>query len=132
MESGNSQPTPQIQDPPVSAPQLQTPPRQELLVAQNEPLKPKSTKAVKWILILIGIIVLINLVGFGLTKLIKPKNNSQNPTPYESPTNYSPENESSICGGIAGKTCQEGYTCILEGNYPDASGTCILDSTLQK
>lgn len=32
---------------------------------------------------------------------------------------------SQFCGGIAGKSCPEGYTCKLDGNYPDAGGTCI-------
>lgn len=30
-----------------------------------------------------------------------------------------------FCGGFAGTVCPEGYKCQLEGNYPDASGTCI-------
>jgi hypothetical protein len=30
-----------------------------------------------------------------------------------------------FCGGIAGKICPEGYTCRLDGNYPDAGGSCI-------
>jgi len=30
-----------------------------------------------------------------------------------------------ICGGIAGLTCPDGYKCKLDGNYPDASGTCV-------
>lgn len=29
-----------------------------------------------------------------------------------------------FCGGIAGVQCPEGYACELEGNYPDAGGTC--------
>lgn len=29
------------------------------------------------------------------------------------------------CGGIMGKICPEGYTCKLNGNYPDAGGKCI-------
>jgi hypothetical protein len=30
-----------------------------------------------------------------------------------------------FCGGIAGKTCPAGYHCKLDGNYPDAGGTCV-------
>ena len=30
-----------------------------------------------------------------------------------------------FCGGIAGKLCPSGYSCKLDGNYPDAGGTCI-------
>lgn len=30
-----------------------------------------------------------------------------------------------FCGGIAGKSCPAGYTCKLDGSYPDAGGTCI-------
>lgn len=29
------------------------------------------------------------------------------------------------CGGIAGTSCTDGYTCKLDGSYPDAGGTCI-------
>lgn len=31
-----------------------------------------------------------------------------------------------FCGGIAGTLCPSGYTCTLEGNYPDASGVCTV------
>lgn len=30
-----------------------------------------------------------------------------------------------FCGGIAGKSCPNGYSCKLDGDYPDAGGTCI-------
>ena len=30
-----------------------------------------------------------------------------------------------FCGGIAGIACPVGYECKLDGNYPDAGGTCI-------
>ena len=30
-----------------------------------------------------------------------------------------------FCGGIAGLTCPAGYSCKLDGNYPDAGGTCV-------
>ena len=29
-----------------------------------------------------------------------------------------------FCGGIAGIQCPNGQECILEGNFPDAGGTC--------
>ncbi len=31
----------------------------------------------------------------------------------------------SICGGIANIQCPAGYTCRLDGNYPDAGGVCV-------
>lgn len=35
-----------------------------------------------------------------------------------------------FCGGIAGVQCQLGYSCELDGDYPDAGGTCVKqDST---
>lgn len=34
-------------------------------------------------------------------------------------------NKQVFCGGIAGIKCPEGYICQLDGNYPDAAGTCI-------
>jgi len=30
-----------------------------------------------------------------------------------------------MCGGIAGFACEPGLTCLLEGDYPDASGECV-------
>jgi hypothetical protein len=39
-------------------------------------------------------------------------------------TGPAPE-ENIFCGGIAGKECPQGYSCQLEGNYPDAGGKCI-------
>jgi len=33
--------------------------------------------------------------------------------------------EGKFCGGIAGVACPEGYTCKLDGNYPDAGGKCV-------
>lgn len=30
-----------------------------------------------------------------------------------------------FCGGIAGFPCDAGYTCKLDGTYPDAGGTCV-------
>lgn len=34
-----------------------------------------------------------------------------------------------FCGGIAGRPCPQGFTCVLDGNYPDAGGTCIKENT---
>lgn len=31
-----------------------------------------------------------------------------------------------FCGGIAGIECPKGYMCRLDGNYPDAGGTCVF------
>ncbi|MEK7611681.1 MAG: hypothetical protein AAB486_04925 [Patescibacteria group bacterium] len=35
--------------------------------------------------------------------------------------------EGAFCGGFAGIPCAEGYKCQLEGSYPDAGGTCVLN-----
>jgi hypothetical protein len=29
-----------------------------------------------------------------------------------------------FCGGIVGIQCPDGHTCVLDGKYPDAGGTC--------
>jgi len=34
--------------------------------------------------------------------------------------------EQETCGGIQGIVCPSGYECDYEGNYPDASGKCVL------
>ncbi len=36
------------------------------------------------------------------------------------------DGDGDFCGGIAGFQCQEGLTCVLDGDYPDAGGTCQL------
>lgn len=38
------------------------------------------------------------------------------------------DEKNTFCGGIAGIACPEGFECQLEGNYPDAGGTCIKES----
>lgn len=35
--------------------------------------------------------------------------------------------EGKMCGGIAGIQCCSGLKCQLQGNYPDASGTCVKE-----
>jgi len=34
--------------------------------------------------------------------------------------------EGQFCGGIAGVSCPAGYSCKLDGKYPDAGGTCVV------
>lgn len=36
-----------------------------------------------------------------------------------------PANQKIFCGGIAGRPCPAGYTCQLDGKYPDAGGNCV-------
>ncbi len=35
--------------------------------------------------------------------------------------------DSSLCGGFAGLLCPSGYSCVMNGSYPDASGTCVVN-----
>ena len=35
--------------------------------------------------------------------------------------------EGQFCGGIAGIECPAGYICKLEGNFPDAGGSCVQE-----
>lgn len=37
------------------------------------------------------------------------------------------EQKGAFCGGFAGVACPQGYTCKLDGNYPDAGGRCLKD-----
>ncbi len=39
-----------------------------------------------------------------------------------------PTGKQIFCGGIAGASCPTGYSCKLDGSYPDAGGTCIRTS----
>jgi hypothetical protein len=49
----------------------------------------------------------------------------------ESPLNQDSRGsyEGQFCGGIAGVTCPQGYTCKLDGGYPDAGGKCTKNYT---
>ena len=53
------------------------------------------------------------------------KKKLQPPDPTRESTGSPEKTEGSFCGGFAGKLCPDGYECQMEGNYPDASGTCI-------
>lgn len=44
------------------------------------------------------------------------------PTPV---TTATPATTPGFCGGIAGIPCPAGFTCRLDGNYPDAGGVCV-------
>lgn len=37
--------------------------------------------------------------------------------------------EGEFCGGIAAFRCGEGLTCVLDGDFPDAGGTCVRSGT---
>lgn len=35
--------------------------------------------------------------------------------------------EGEFCGGIAAFQCAQGLTCVYDGTYPDAGGTCVRE-----
>jgi len=39
--------------------------------------------------------------------------------------NSNSDGNGKFCGGIAGIACPTGYTCKLDGNFPDAGGKCV-------
>lgn len=47
--------------------------------------------------------------------------------PIMTPAQASPSatKEGQFCGGVAAVQCGEGFTCQLDGTYPDAGGKCI-------
>ena len=49
----------------------------------------------------------------------------QNQLPPDDTENIVEGESGQFCGGIAGKTCPEGYMCKLDGDYPDAGGICV-------
>jgi hypothetical protein len=89
-------------------------------------------KLISFYSLIIGIIGTILFFGITLTK----QSSSPSPTPTittapsisNSPTETA-TTERQFCGGIAGKQCAEGYICQLDGNYPDAGGTCVKGKT---
>lgn len=52
---------------------------------------------------------------------VPPAGNGTNQTP---PQPREPGKLGEFCGGIAAFQCEDNLTCILEGAYPDAGGTC--------
>jgi len=61
------------------------------------------------------------LSGSTFTPTPTPKSS---PTPTPTPLSNS-EGQETFCGGFAGVTCPNGYTCKLDGSYPDSGGTCV-------
>lgn len=57
------------------------------------------------------------------------------PTPCDVPSGWQKvdrcptPSSATFCGGLRGLLCPLGYVCQLEGNYPDASGKCVLESS---
>jgi len=82
--------------------------------------------------LLVFLLLLTGYLAYQNTQLQKEvtRLSSQQTTPASSPTPEStgqitPTPRGQFCGGIAGVECPSGYTCQLEGNYPDAGGTCV-------
>lgn len=76
--------------------------------------------------LLLGIIGAILIFGFVLSK--QQTRPSPTPTPTIAPSislTQTPKTENKFCGGIAAIKCPDGYSCKLDGNYPDAGGTCV-------
>jgi hypothetical protein len=46
------------------------------------------------------------------------------PLAQEIPATFKFTDSAQFCGGIAAVKCDAGYTCKLDGTYPDAGGTC--------
>jgi len=66
--------------------------------------------------------ILLMLFLFGSSALIAYQSGKQK---NQIPETNQKASEEKFCGGIAGVVCPEGYTCKLDGKYPDASGVCI-------
>ena len=89
---------------------------------------PKSLTTVTNLSKTIALILFITLpfIGFllGMTyqKGVTRKDSNQINVIKVSPTKAVTTDK--FCGGIGGIQCQEGYSCKLDGSYPDASGVC--------
>lgn len=94
---------------------MQTPPVEGPPIIPTVPPEKKTNKKLTIAGIIFVVLLLIFVVGGYFLNLR-----------YQSSKLPSPEGL--FCGGIAGNLpknqCPSGYTCKLDGNYPDAGGTC--------
>jgi len=93
----------------------------------------------KWLIVCASMVGVLYLLFFLLLVLNQktltlpaPPDSASFPTPTstsppsQTPTAIpSPVSQGKFCGGIAGIQCPTGLMCKLDGNYPDAGGTCI-------
>lgn len=88
----------------------------------------------KWLIAAIGsmILILFFVMVYGTYKMKEqaPLPTFPSPTPTITIDNTTPNPtavEGEFYGGIAGIPCSDGYSCRLEGNYPDAGGVCVKE-----
>ncbi len=80
-----------------------------------------------WILPALLFLIVLTIIPvsvYVLSTFVSTPNSSDNsinslPPPTPKPT------EGKFCAGLAGLQCPTGYTCRLDGDYPDAGGKCI-------
>jgi hypothetical protein len=65
------------------------------------------------------------IIGAYLNNMLTESLFSQILSTFRFLVDITPTPASPICGGIAAIPCPEGFTCKLDGLYPDASGTCV-------
>lgn len=98
------------------------------------PIQPSSPSRLPTILLNIVVFVLLSVTGLlafqnyqlqSQISLLESKINTK-PTPVSTPTTAPTptEVEGRFCGGIAGLACPSGFSCKLDGSYPDAGGKC--------
>jgi hypothetical protein len=63
--------------------------------------------------------------GFVVIKKDNPSGLPQNDQSQEIPVRFIATEVGQFCGGIGNIKCPTGYSCQLDGNYPDAGGKCI-------
>lgn len=68
-----------------------------------------------------GLIAAVFLLFYFVPKQMSKQKPAPTPTVTISPLGK-------FCGGIAAIQCPAGYTCKLDGNYPDAGGRCIKEN----
>jgi hypothetical protein len=102
---------------------------------KSSPVKPVTK--LPWLPLVVSLIITILSAtccillyqNLQLTAQIKQLTHPEvTPTPLPSVTPTPPG--TTMCGGIAGKTCPAGQMCQMSANYPDASGTCINEPAL--
>ncbi|MFH1864216.1 MAG: hypothetical protein ABIJ85_04950 [bacterium] len=142
MEENNTplSPVPDVDNQVATPPIAPTPPTPEPIQPPTQPIPAPQ----RWLVILSVIILAVAIILVAFKLILKNKTTTppeptpttlSQPTPSPTPLSTEapaevddPTAEGKFCGGIAANLpenqCPEGFSCKLDGKYPDAGGVC--------